>query len=359
MKFNNKNILLSAFGIHTGGGLVLLEAIFSNVGSQLEHATLDIRLKDNEKFKHPTSKISYVKKNFFSRILSLFFLANKASSNNVLFCFNSLPPFLKPSCKVIIFVQAPHFANLHYGIDYSFVTRIRIWIERQWFRFGIRNCDEIWVQSRSMADAIRVMYSDSIVRVMPFVDDVLMTHQSQDIHLGNINLTSTEYIFFYPADAVGHKNHINLLKAWINLASEGCFPKLFLTLLDEEIYKIEKNIGFNINSLTNIKNLGRVKRSEVLIALKNSSALIFPSLAETFGLPMLEASNLGIPIIASEKDFVWDVCTPIETFDPNSPKSIARAVRRFMSEPEDKISLLSASEILSCLYQNGLVGQEN
>ncbi|RYH16174.1 MAG: glycosyltransferase family 1 protein, partial [Alcaligenaceae bacterium] len=61
-----------------------------------------------------------------------------------------------------------------------------------------------------------------------------------------------------------------------------------------------------------------------------SSALIFPSVAETFGLPMLEARAGQLPIIASERDFVRDVCNPQQTFDPASPHSIARAVLRFM-----------------------------
>ena len=60
-----------------------------------------------------------------------------------------------------------------------------------------------------------------------------------------------------------------------------------------------------------------------------SKALIFPSKYESFGLPLIEASKMHIPIIASELDFVRDVCNPIQTFDPNSAISIARAINRF------------------------------
>ena len=62
---------------------------------------------------------------------------------------------------------------------------------------------------------------------------------------------------------------------------------------------------------------------------KVSGALIFPSLRESFGLPLVEATKLKVPILASELDFVYDVCQPAETFDPKSPRSIARAVKRF------------------------------
>ena len=39
---------------------------------------------------------------------------------------------------------------------------------------------------------------------------------------------------------------------------------------------------------------------------------------ESFGLPLLEASSIDLPIIASESDYVRDVCEPAQTFDPNS-----------------------------------------
>ncbi len=60
------------------------------------------------------------------------------------------------------------------------------------------------------------------------------------------------------------------------------------------------------------------------------TALIFPSKTESLGLPLIEAASAGLPIIASELDFVRDVCVPNETFDPYSSTSISRAVKRLL-----------------------------
>ena len=76
----------------------------------------------------------------------------------------------------------------------------------------------------------------------------------------------------------------------------------------------------------------------------NSRALIFPSKSESFGLPLVEAANMGLPIIAAELDYVRDVCIPVQTFDPDSPVSIARAVRRFLSAPEPCVTLRTPTE---------------
>ncbi|MDA9221646.1 glycosyltransferase, partial [Methylophilaceae bacterium] len=74
---------------------------------------------------------------------------------------------------------------------------------------------------------------------------------------------------------------------------------------------------------------GYLIHSEIIKLYNQSNALIYPSLLESFGLPLVEASQLNLPILASELDYVRDVIDPIEVFDPTSPISISRAVKRF------------------------------
>ena len=60
----------------------------------------------------------------------------------------------------------------------------------------------------------------------------------------------------------------------------------------------------------------------------------------------MEAAALGVPILASERDFVRDVCVPVERFDPESAVSICRAVRRFLEQPEPVLQACDAAEFL-------------
>ena len=136
------------------------------------------------------------------------------------------------------------------------------------------------------------------------------------------------------ADGLAHKNHLCLLEAWEVLADFGCFPSLAVTLPDNEIQLLDK-ISVLKNAGLKITNLGWLSRRDLLAEYPNYRALIFPSLRESLGLPLVEATHIGLPILASELDYVYDVCEPTETFDPKSPASIARAVKRFLkvSEP--------------------------
>ena len=60
---------------------------------------------------------------------------------------------------------------------------------------------------------------------------------------------------------------------------------------------------------------------------KHSKALLSPSLAEGFGLPIIEALNQGLPVLASDipihREVGNDFCT---YFDVNKPDNLAKII---------------------------------
>jgi glycosyltransferase involved in cell wall biosynthesis len=339
--------LLSAFGINTGGGLVLLEALLPAVRGELRAIALDARLRARAPALDGEVECRWVPRSFVARWSAIRRLCARARPGDVLFCFNSLPPLTRARCRVVNYVHAPHFANLHRGIRYSWTTRLRIFLERAWFQCGVRHCDEIWVQTDAMARALRLQFPAATVVILPFVDDELLAA------LPRANPASSHdgfgFAFFYPADTVGHKNHGRLLAAWALLAREGFMPALQLTVDAAELGTLCAGAGVTPSTLPNVQALGRLPRPDVLQRLRASSALLFPSVAETFGIPLIEATAAGVPVLAAERDFVRDVCVPRESFDPASPRSIADAVRRFMGAPRTPDALVSAHQVVAKL----------
>ncbi len=346
-----RRLLISAFGIHLGGGLVLLKSLMQVAQKFSKEILIDSRF-EGDLYDEKNIFITRVPKSFWSRIKAQSLLAIRASDGDVLLSFNSLPPLFRSKAYVINYVHAPHFIGAHAGVHYVTLTRIRMLIERLWFYLGIRHCDEVWVQTETMYLAINRKYPKLSLRVIPLVDDELINGLVSD-NYSIKDVDSNQYSFFYPADAVGHKNHSRLLAAWQQLANQGLCPKLLLTLKPDEMDVAFNELGMNKLDFPQIENLGRLSRSEVLKRMQTSTGLIFPSLAETFGIPMLEAQIYGKPIIASERDFVRDVCSPVETFDPESSRSIARAVARYMTNQSmPKLRLYSATtfvqELINC-----------
>jgi glycosyltransferase involved in cell wall biosynthesis len=343
-----RRLLVSAFGINSGGGLVLFNALLPAVRAALRAVALDTRLRGRPLDIDAGVETRYVRRGFLARFLSLNRLARQAGQGDVLFCFNSLPPLSRSRARVVNYVHAPHFVGAHRGIRYSLITRLRTAIERRWFHWGIGNCDEIWVQTDSMARALAASHPAARVSVVPFVDDALLELLPPG-QPAPAAVDAARFTFFYPADTVGHKNHSTLLAAWLLLARENCLPKLQLTIDDAELREILARVPGGGAGLANVVALGRVSRQEVLDRTRSSSALLFPSLAETLGIPLVEAVALGTPVLASERDFTRDVCVPRESFDPSSPRSIADAVRRFMGAPRAMARFHSAADVAARL----------
>ena len=311
MKFPVR-ILLHAPGIHVGGGLHLLESLLEPNSASFEWAQLDKRIQSKGLLTEKVA-ILWVKKSIHLRGHVVVFVQNKL-------LFDS--------------------SSLH---GYPFLTRLRLMGERGWTRMLSRNCDRYIVQTPSMASVVRCGLGNQVsISVCPFISRVA------DMSHGRTRASSSQYDFVYVASGEAHKNHGNLLLAWRLLAEAGLKPSLALTvdahshpILATDIAKQRDHHGLNI------ENLGKVASTDIPALYKASSALIFPSKVESFGLSLIEATQMGLPVLASELDYVRDVIEPVETFDPESPVSIARAVRRFLKIPDPITPVGTAEEFLA------------
>ena len=150
-----------------------------------------------------------------------------------------------------------------------------------------------------------------------------------------------------------HKNHLNLIKAWSLLAQQEIYPSLTLTLSEKKFSELVSWIEQQKREYSmNVFNLGLISEGEIQDLYLNATALIFPSTLESFGIPLIAARDAGLAIVASELDYVRDIVDPEVTFDPASPLSIARAVKRFLGEKEETLRLLDARGFLDTVFKD-------
>jgi glycosyltransferase involved in cell wall biosynthesis len=137
------------------------------------------------------------------------------------------------------------------------------------------------------------------------------------------------------------------MRAWELLADEGLRPSLCLTVPDRGFPELAAEIArCTAKAGLNVRNLGTLAAAEMHSLYRHSGALIYPSRFESLGLPLIEARAAGIGILAGELDYVRDSLDPDETFDPSSPVSIARAVKRHLGRPDPPLPLVGPEEFL-------------
>ncbi len=337
-----RRLVLYAPNGHIGGGLVLLRALLTTwplSGIELI-AFLDTRARDELPLPDGCS-VYWVAATAASRLKAEFDLRRQAcDGGSVLLCFHGLPPMLPNKAKIIVFQQNRNHLGLNALSVFSWRTGLRLFIERLIGRCFRRRVMTYIVQTATMKRELIAWYQRGgsfqpmpNVKVLPFMDYLTSTPEQSS--------SGPCYDFLYVADGEAHKNHRTLLDAWSLLAKEGLRPTLALTLSPkDECLKAEVASVIREHNLA-IVDLGNMPHRQALALYKSTRALIFPSTSESFGLPLIEASRMGVSILAGELDYVRDVCIPCETFNPNSSVSIARAVKRFLGEIEVPIAPLS------------------
>jgi glycosyltransferase involved in cell wall biosynthesis len=215
------------------------------------------------------------------------------------------------------------------------MARWRLRVERWWLRRRLATDMPVLVQTASMRNAVRQSLGRDAL-VAPFAELLVPVERPS---------AAAGFRFLYPASGEPHKNHPTLLAAWRLLAQAGVEAELHLTV-DHNSHLAEDIARARANGLP-VVNHGRVDATSMVHLYQTSTALIFPSLRESFGLPLLEAQAASLPIVAAERDYVRDVVEPAETFDPESPLSIARAVRRLLGTAERPVPPMTPAEFIA------------
>ncbi|MBI1355432.1 MAG: glycosyltransferase [Acidobacteria bacterium] len=143
-----------------------------------------------------------------------------------------------------------------------------------------------------------------------------------------------ERFLLYPANRWRHKNHAALLEALRRLRDdEGLRVRLVLTGHDvgggPPVEELIREMGLQ----DQVRSVGYVSATEIVSLYRQAAGLIFPSLFEGFGLPLLEAMTAGCPAAVSRIPSLMEIGGEHALyFDPHSPDEIALAIRRLWSD---------------------------
>lgn len=149
-----------------------------------------------------------------------------------------------------------------------------------------------------------------------------------------------------------HKNLYRLMEGF-NLVRQK-HPELRLVLAGKhergDMYKqIEKRV--TSEKYSNIIFTGFVSEAELRWLYENTSAYVFPSLSEGFGLPGLEAMVHGAPVVSSNAACLPEVYKDgAEYFDPLSIEDMAGAILRVLEDETLKKQLIRNGKSVTAKY---------
>jgi glycosyltransferase involved in cell wall biosynthesis len=155
---------------------------------------------------------------------------------------------------------------------------------------------------------------------------VVRIYNAVDHRLFQPSTRSREKFLLYPANRWRHKNHETLFHAFALL--RRTMPELRLVLTGAGHERERHPDGVTV--------LGHVSAAKLIELYQTASAVVFPSLYEGFGLPVLEAMACGCPVASSNAASLPEICGGAAAlFDPRSPGAIADGVLEVLRSPEE------------------------
>lgn len=189
-------------------------------------------------------------------------------------------------------------------------------------------------------DKIRTIYLRMAKRAQPHTKTLTSLFASLEIE-------EKRYLL-YPANFWLHKNHemlLTALKMAYNSKYLGQDVKLVCTGAPGQRQQWLMDAALRMDLKSQVVFTGFLKDSDLATLLHNAVGVIFPSLYEGFGLPILEAMAAQVPVACSNITSLPEIAGDgAILFDPRKPNEIANAMRDLVNNTVQRQALIEVGK---------------
>lgn len=136
------------------------------------------------------------------------------------------------------------------------------------------------------------------------------------------------------------KNHALLLDVWQQLINELGKDAPMLVLIGQrgwEASHVFDRLDHDTTLKDHVMELSRCRDSDMLGLVQGSKALLMPSFAEGFGLPVIEAMQGGTPVIASNLPVFQEIAGDIPAYlDPEDTQAWIETIKHYAADGTDR-----------------------
>jgi glycosyltransferase involved in cell wall biosynthesis len=259
-----------------------------------------------------------------------------ANAVDVLFCPFTALTFAEPGIPVVSLIH-----DLQHREYPQFFTPNEIDTRESFFVDVCRRADAIICVSESTRKSvIRHLKTDpeKTHTVHNSIQSRMVGRDSSRIseHLRDLHFDRHPYLF-YPANFWPHKNHHMLITAYgmyLSRNPECEMDLVFTGAPDDAQRELQEKIR-RMGLERRVHFLGYLPEDQLIAVWRGCSFLIFPSLYEGFGIPVLEAMQFGKPVICSNVTSLPEVAGDAALyFDPRKPAEIVQCLERIIGNQE-------------------------
>ena len=228
--------------------------------------------------------------------------------------------------------KLPKITTVHDLIPFKFpriVPKVILSVHRDRIKWVAKESRRVIVPSENTKkDLVGFGFDESVIRVIPEAPNL---DRAKDIDVQNVKRKyqiHSDYII-----SIGTKPWKNLdrIISAFHLSKSGKNLKLIVA---------GERKGTSFEDERGIRFLGYVPDGDLSPLLTGAKALVFTSLYEGFGVPILDAFNCSVPVVTSNVSSMPEVAGGAAVLvDPYNVNSIAEGIEKVLSAPKTYISL--------------------
>ena len=211
---------------------------------------------------------------------------------------------------------------------------------QRWIVAGLRRARRVACVSRATAaDLLRLVQPrpehvcvvyNGMVQVLPVPEPVVAKPL-----LAALGIDGRAPFVFMVGSDLRRKNRANAIRAFDILCMAGDHPGLQLVVAGAPLAGENRALADASSWRSQIVEAGKLEAVALAACYRYADVVLFPSLAEGFGLPIIEAQACGAALVTSARAPMDEVAGDGAILvDPEDPAAIAAGVRQALAEGE-------------------------
>ena len=336
-------VCINAVAATVGGGVVYLRELLTNLSAidteneyliiRLEKQRfLDQRLGNNFRAMTIPGDLSGIRRAVWEQV-NIPKITHLESSDVLLSPFDTSP--LWATCPAVVVFHNPHpYVRVdHVGRSPGLAARDVIL--RRFGRVCAHRAHSVVFVSQWLRDAASLAFN------LPEDKTAVVYHGiSEEFRpYGPKWITSEPYLLFV-SNIAKNKNVPFLVKVFVELRHRG-FRNHTLLIAAEAWESAELKEVLALRRRYDLENRVQIlmnrTREELAALYRGCDVFVFPSLAESFGIPPIEAMACGAPVVASDRTAVPEICASAALqFEPTNLNNAVETIASVLKSPDQR-----------------------
>jgi glycosyltransferase involved in cell wall biosynthesis len=260
--------------------------------------------------------------------------------------FHPVDVLFIPAHTIPIIRPKKSFVVVH-GLEYEFCPKAYSFFGKLYMRFVIKNscrwAEKIISVSENTEKDLMKLYKVPVGKIKMIYNGIENKFKIQSSKFKTLESLRDENFLLFVGRLEERKNICGIIEAFEFLKSKYNVPyKLVLA----------GNFGYGAERIKNkikgskheedIIQVGYVSDEEKRALLRGAGVFLFPTFYEGFGLPIVEAQSVGVPVVTSNVSSMPEVAGDGAVLvDPKKSENIAEAAYKLMTDKEARDDIIN------------------